>query len=146
MEDASKGLKGKVTPLPEVKPYEPVAYDAGNVIDPFKVSRVIPEKVKSTGGVKGPPSDHVPEPLEAYSLESLRYVGVLTRGDESRAIIQADSSLYQVGPGNYLGQNFGVITKVSESEVVLKELVQDAEGIWEERFSSLQLQGQEVIR
>jgi len=45
--------------------------------------------------------------------------------------------------GNYLGQNFGVITKITESEVVLKELVQDAAGDWVERVSSLLLQGQE---
>ena len=65
------------------------------------------------------------------------------RKNESCAIIQVDQSLYQVKPGNYLGQNFGVITKVTEAEVVLKELVQDAVGDWIERVSSLQLQGQE---
>jgi type IV pilus assembly protein PilP len=84
--------------------------------------------------------------LEAYPLESLKYVGVITTQEkESIAIIRVDSALYQVRSGNYLGQNFGKITSVTESEVILKELVQDAMGIWVERVSSLLLQGQEVI-
>ncbi|MDR3299193.1 MAG: pilus assembly protein PilP [Candidatus Accumulibacter sp.] len=147
MDNAAKGEKGKVTPLPQVKPYEPVAYDVGNLVDPFKSSKAIPEKAKGGGGEK-PDFDRPREPLEAYPLESLKYVGVMTREKEkaSYAIIQVDRSLYQVKAGNYLGQNFGVITKVDEAEVALKELVQDAVGDWVERVSSLRLQGQEVIK
>lgn len=142
MNDATKDVKGKIPPLPQVKPYEPVAYDAGNLIDPFKPAKIAPEKKNGGGGLK-PDFDRPREPLEAYPLESLKYVGVMTRKNASYAIIQVDGSLYQVRTGNYLGQNFGVITKVSESEVALKELVQDAAGDWIERVSSLLLQGQE---
>lgn len=142
MNDATKDIKGKVPPLPQVKPYEPVAYDAGNLIDPFKPAKITPERKQRGGGVQ-PDFDRPREPLEAYPLESLKFVGVMTRKNASYAIIQVDGSLYQVRTGNYLGQNFGVITKVSESEVVLKELVQDAAGDWIERVSSLLLQGQE---
>jgi type IV pilus assembly protein PilP len=39
-----------------------------------------------------------------------------------------------------MGQNFGLITKIDESEVTLKELVQDATGDWVERISTMQLQ------
>ena len=60
------------------------------------------------------------------------------------AIIQADASLYQVRAGNYMGQNFGVVTRVTEEQVLVKELVQDAAGDWVERESTLQLQAQEV--
>ena len=42
-----------------------------------------------------------------------------------------------------MGQNFGVITQISESELKLKELVQDPAGDWTERESVLMLQGQE---
>jgi type IV pilus assembly protein PilP len=88
------------------------------------------------------------EPLEAYPLESLKYVGIMTRTEDksSYGIIQADSSLYQVKTGNYLGQNFGRITEISESGVTLKELVQDGAGDWIERVSSLLLQGQEEMK
>ncbi|MDR0576616.1 MAG: pilus assembly protein PilP [Candidatus Accumulibacter sp.] len=147
MSEASRNLKGKVPSLPEVKPYEPVAYDVENLVDPFKSTRVIPEKAKGGGGAAQPDFDRPREPLEAYPLESLKYVGVMTRQKEaSYAIISVDGSLYQVKAGNYLGQNFGVITKIDESEVVLKELVQDAAGDWIERASSLLLQGQEVTK
>lgn len=147
MDNASRNLKGKVPPLPEVKPYEPVAYDAVGLVDPFKASRAIPEVVKSGGGGKPPPNYERPrEPLEAYPLESLRYVGVITRKKASYAIIRVDGSLYQVKKGNYLGQNFGVITKVDESEIVLMELIQNAAGDWEDRESSLLLQGQEGMK
>ena len=67
----------------------------------------------------------------------------MTKKKDSYAIIQVDSSLYQVRAGSYMGQNFGVITKIAESEATVKELVQDSAGDWVERESSLLLQGQE---
>lgn len=143
MSDASKGIKGKVPELPQVKPYEPVPYDVGNLLDPFKPGKIGPDQKKGGGGGLQPDLDRPREPLEAYPLESLKYVGVMTRKSASFAIILADGALYQVRMGNYMGQNFGVITQVSESEVKLKELVQDPAGDWTERESVLMLQGQE---
>jgi len=143
MNDAAKDIKGKIPPLPQVKPYEPVPYDVGNLIDPFKSSRIGTEQKKSSGSGMQPDLDRPREPLEAYPLESLKYVGVMTKKKVSYAIIQVDGSLYQVRVGNYMGQNFGVITKVSESEAILKELIQDSAGDWVERTSTLLLQVQE---
>jgi type IV pilus assembly protein PilP len=143
MNEAGKDIKGKIPPLPQVKPYEPVPYDTGNLIDPFKPTKIGPEQKKSSGSGLQPDIDRPREPLEAYPLESLKYVGVMTKKKVSYAIIQVDGSLYQVRVGNYMGQNFGVITKVSESEVTLKELTQDSAGDWVERASALLLQGQE---
>ena len=143
MDDASKNIKGRIPPLPQVKPYEPVAYDVSNLMDPFKPSKIGVEQKKSGGGLR-PDMDRPREPLEAYPLESLKYVGVMTRKKSSYALIQVDGALYQVRPGNYMGQNFGVITKISESEVALKELVQDSAGDWVEKESSLLLQSQEA--
>jgi type IV pilus assembly protein PilP len=143
MNEASKDIKGRIPPLPQVKPYEAVAYDAGNLIDPFKPSKIGVEQKKSGGGGMRPDMDRPREPLESYPLESLKYTGVMTRKNVSYAIVQADSSLYQVRIGNYMGQNFGVITRVSESEISLKELIQDSTGDWVERESALLLLGQE---
>ena len=143
MNDVGANIKGKIPPLPQVKPYEPVPYDAGKLIDPFRPSKIGSEQKKSGGGGVQPDLDRLREPLEAYPLESLKFVGVMTRKKVSYAIIQVDSSLYQVKVGNYVGQNFGVITLISESEVTLKELVQDSAGDWVERSSALLLQVQE---
>ena len=143
MNNASKNIKGGIPPLPQVKPYEPVPYDVGNLLDPFKPSKIGAEQKKNGGGGLQPDMNRPREPLENYPLESLKYVGVMTKVKVSYAIVQVDGSLYQVRVGNYMGQNFGVITKVSESEVTLKELIQDSAGDWVERESTLLLQGQE---
>ena len=42
-------------------------------------------------------------------------------------------------PGNYMGQDYGVVTAINDSEIRLKELVQDSAGDWTERSSTLQL-------
>lgn len=144
MNEESKDIKGKIPALPEVKPYEPVLYDSGNLMDPFRLSKIDPEHKEGGGGGGMRPDLNRPrEPLESYSLESLRYVGVLIKNKTGYAIIQTDGSLFQVKIGNYMGQNFGVITKISETEVSLRELVQDAAGDWVERTSTLQLQDKE---
>ena len=144
MNDVGRNIKGKIPPLPQVKPYEPVPYDAGALIDPFKASKLGSEQKKSGGSGVQPDLDRPREPLEAFPLESLKYVGVMTRKNDSYAFIQVDSALYQVKVGNYAGQNFGVITKISETETTLKELVQDTVGDWVERTTTLQLQAQEA--
>jgi type IV pilus assembly protein PilP len=143
MDDAARNIKGKIPPLPQVKPYEPVPYDAGNLMDPFKVSKIGSEQKTGGGSGRQPDLERPREPLEGYPLESLKYVGVMTKKKVSYAIIQVDSALYQVRAGNYMGQNFGVVTRVSESETTLKELVQDSAGDWVERTSTLLLQVQE---
>lgn len=143
MSETSKGIKGKIPELPQVKPYEAVPYDVGNLLDPFKPGKIGPDQKKGGGGGLQPDLDRPREPLEAYPLESLKYVGVMTRKSTSFAIVLVDGALYQVRAGNYMGQNFGVITQISESELKLKELVQDPAGDWTERESVLMLQGQE---
>ena len=143
MNEASKDLKGGIPPLPEVKPYEPVPYDVGNLLDPFKPSKIGPEQRTSGGGGLQPDLNRPREPLENYPLESLRYVGVMTKAKASYAIVSVDGSLYQIRVGNYMGQDFGVVTRISEEQVVLKELVHDSAGDWVERESVLSLQAQQ---
>jgi type IV pilus assembly protein PilP len=143
MGDAAKDIKGRIPPLPQVKPYEPVPYDAGMLVDPFKSSKIGAEQKKGGGSGMQPDLDRPREPLEGYPLESLKYVGVMTKKKASYALIQVDGALYQVKVGNYMGQNFGVVIKISESETLLKELVQDPAGDWVERSSTLVLQVQE---
>ncbi len=146
MRDAAKGLKGQVPPLPAVKPYEPFTYAANELPDPFRPSKIEPEKQASTprnlGGLH-PDFDRKKEPLEAFPLESLKMVGTLEQDKTTYALIRADANLYRVKSGNYLGNNFGKITGISENEVAIKELVQDANGDWTERTSTLQLSEQE---
>jgi type IV pilus assembly protein PilP len=137
MQEQGKGVKGKLDPLPQVKPYEPFAYNAFDLPDPFKPRKIEPVK----GGSKlAPDLNRRKEPLEAYPLESLQMVGTLQRGKDIFGLLRTtERDIYQVKVGNYVGQNFGVIVGITDGEVRLRELVQDGSGDWTERSSSLQL-------
>ena len=80
------------------------------------------------------------EPLEAYPTDGMTMVGSVTQRGLPVALLRVDRLLYQVKLGDYLGQNFGKIMRISETEVVLREIVQDAAGEWIERTSTLKLQ------
>jgi type IV pilus assembly protein PilP len=139
VDQSGQGLRGRVDPLPQVKAYEPMSYNAFDLPDPFKPRKIEPEK---GGGGSGPSPDlnRRKEPLEAYPLESLKMVGTLERASQRWALIKTpDGNLYRVRRGNYMGQNFGVIAMISEASINLKELIQDTTGSWSERASNLQL-------
>jgi type IV pilus assembly protein PilP len=142
MAEATRDIKGRVTPLPQINIYESAAYEGIGLPDPFSSSRLGGEK-KAGGGVAAPVDDRPKEPLEFFPLESLKYVGIMVKDKVSYAVIEADASLYQVKVGNHMGQNFGSISKIEETVITLKEVVQDAAGDWVERESTLLLQGQE---
>ena len=137
MADQGKGARGKLDPLPQIKPYDPFAYNAFDLPDPFR-----PRKIEPTKGASklAPDLTRRKEPLEAYPLESLAMVGTLERNKTVFALVRTpDRDVYQVRAGNYLGQSYGVITGIGDSEIKLKELIQDGAGDWTERTSTLQL-------
>jgi len=137
MADAAKTMNTKVEPLPQVQPYVPLQFNVdGTISDPFR-----PRKVVSSGTFQ-PNLSRPKEPLEAFPLENLKYVGALTKSKSTFALIKTpDNTLQQVKIGNYLGTNYGLVTSINDSEVTLKEIVQDElSGDWVERISSLSLQ------
>lgn len=142
LKDKTKDLRGKIEPLPVVKPYEPVPYKAFDQADPFSSAKIelVTKSASSAGGGLKPDFNRPKEPLEAYPLESLKMVGVLQQRKASFALVKADVGLYRVKVGNYMGQNFGLITTISESQIQVRELIQDPAGDWTERQSTLQLQ------
>lgn len=135
-------MRGKVEPLPVVRPYEAVPYKAYDLPDPFGAAKIelVTKAAASTGGGLKPDLNRPKEPLESFPLESVKVVGVLQQGKDSYALVRAEGSVYRVKAGNYLGQNFGLITSINETQVQLRELVQEAGGDWAERVSTLQLQ------
>jgi type IV pilus assembly protein PilP len=141
LKDKTKDMRGKIEPLPVVKPYEPVPYKVFDQPEPFAPAK-IDLLAKAGGGGSGikPDLNRPREPLEAFPLESLKMVGVLQQPKANFALVKADNSLYRVKVGNYLGQSFGLITAIQENQIQLRELVQDAAGDWAERQSTLQLQ------
>lgn len=140
VKNAGEGMRGKIEPPPEVKPYEPFAYDnAENLPDPFK-PRKPDVRAGGTGGGKQPDLDRPKEALEEFPLEALKMVGYLYQKKVGYAVIRApDGKLHRVKAGNHAGLNFGLIQEVTESGVIIKEVVQDSSGDWTERINSLQL-------
>jgi type IV pilus assembly protein PilP len=136
--ESDKGLPRRIEPLPPVKPFEPFAYEGFDLPDPFK-PRKLTERKDGPQSALAPDLNRRKEPLEAFPLEQLKMVGTLSQGPDTYALVRAEKTLYRVKKGNYMGQNFGLITDVTENEIKLKEIVQDSAGDWAERQSVLPL-------
>lgn len=140
VKNSGADMRGKIPPPPNVKLYEPFAYvNDANLTDPFK-----PRKPEAVPGAKRggnePDMNRPKEALEEFPLESLKMVGYVYKAKVGHAVVRApDKKLYQVRVGNYIGMNFGLITKITDTEIVIKEVVQDSTGDWSERISNLQL-------
>jgi len=133
-----EGVKGKLEPLPQMKPYEPFTYNAFDLPDPFKPRKIEPGRGGS--GKLAPDLARRKEPLEAFPLESLNMVGSMQQGKAVYGLVRTpQKDVYQVKVGNYMGQDYGVVTAIGDAEIRLKELVQDSAGDWTERSSTLQL-------
>ena len=140
VKNAGSDMRGKIAPPPEVKPYEPFAYNnEANLPDPFRPRK--PElRPGGLVGLNQPDLDRPKEALEEFPLEGLKMVGYLYQNKVGYAVIRApDGKLHRVKAGNYVGMNFGLIQEVTDTEVIIKEMVQDSAGDWSERMSSLQL-------
>ena len=139
MNEQAKTMRGSVQTLPELKPFPVVAYAGTQGDDPFRSARMEPERRASAGALR-PDMARRREPLESYPLESMQMVGILMQGRNTHALIKANNALHQVKVGNYMGQNFGVVTQITENQVTLRELVEDLYGDWVERITPLTLQ------
>ena len=130
--------KGNVEPLPEFKHQPPYVYAASEIRDPFKP--VVDIEV-ATGPYRGPqPDEKRPrEPLEDFSLDSLRMVGTLAQNHSQWVLIKdPDGLLHRVGIGHYMGRNYGRVVSVNEEQITLIELIPDKGG-WKERDASIAL-------
>lgn len=138
--DSGADMRGQVDPAPEIKPYEPFAYDnSASLPDPFK-ARKQETKNLAGSGLNQPDLARPKQELEEFPLESMKMVGYLRKGNVGNAIIRSsEGKLHRVKVGNYVGLNFGQIISVTDTEVRIKEMVQDGAGDWLERESSLQL-------
>ena len=97
-------------------------------------------QVAANGALVEPELARRKEPMEAFPLDTMTLVGSIVKAGQPIALVVAEGLLYQFKLGSYLGQHYGRVTKISESEVTLREIVQDAAGEWIERIATLQLQ------
>ena len=146
MAEQRKQTQPKVTPIVEPKQFKPESYVQTSALEPFSREKLTQAlkgestQATSNAALVAPELLRRKEALESYPLDAIAMVGSLVRSGEPVALIRVNNLLYQVKPGNYLGQNFGRVTKIGETEVTLREIVQDAVGEWIERPAKLQLQ------
>jgi len=135
----------KVAPLQQPTKFTPQTYAQEGSIEPFSNQKLVQalkrdsSQATSNAALITPELSRRKEPLEATPLDSVAMVGSLTKAGQPVALVRVDNLIYQVRVGNYLGQNYGRITSVTEASVVLREIVQDAAGEWIERPATLQL-------
>lgn len=143
MEEQRRTVRPTVKPLEPPKKFDPQAYTAANGIEPYstqKLTVALKLEARQPNSLIAAELNRRREPLEAYPLDSMSMVGSVARQGRPYALLKVDDLLYQVKVGDYMGQNYGRITGIGETDLTLREIVQDAAGEWVERMTTLQLQ------
>ena len=146
MAQVQRETRPSVKPLAEPKDFIPYAYGAREAVDPFSQTKLLGELAKAAAVSANPNQPDTARPrelLESFPLDTMRMVGTMEKGGTRYALLQIDRALYQIRPGQRVGQNFGVVTRVGEDAVDIREVVQDAAGDWVERMARLELQSKE---
>jgi type IV pilus assembly protein PilP len=144
MKEARAGVQTMKSTVEAPKKVEPFTYDNKTQVDPFSPAKLAvaidrAAKAKANNGGLAPDTKRAREVLESFPLESIKMVGRIADSKVTTALLQVDTLVYQAKVGSYAGQNFGKIVKISDGEVFIKELVQDATGDWVERETSLRI-------
>jgi len=143
MEQQRRLTKPNEPPLPPPKKFDPQPYTVAQSVDPFsnqKLSVALKQEARQPNSILSAELNRRKEPLESFPMDTMSMVGSVTKAGLPFALLRVDNLLYQVKVGDYLGQNYGRITKISETEMALREIVQDAAGEWTQRPATLQLQ------
>jgi len=143
MEQQRREVRPNVTPLSPPKRFDPQPYDQSAAVEPFssqKLTVALKQEARAPNSLYAGEVNRRKEPLEAYPLDSMAMVGSVSRSGRPFALLKVDNLLYQVKVGDYLGQNFGKVMAITETEVTVREVVQDSAGEWIERPAALQLQ------
>lgn len=136
----------RITPIEEPKKFQPQTYTVDGAADPFdsgKLTQALRRDAAKQGGQAGLMQSELnrrKEPLEAMPLDAMVMVGSLQKQGQPTALVKVDRLLYQVRVGNYLGQNYGKIIRITENSIQLREIIQDVTGEWIERNTELVLQ------
>ncbi len=143
MEHEKKSARVVTPKISAPKVYVPVPYLGKDKTSPFDKAKLLEVlarlKAASSNGLE-PDQNRPREVLESFPLDTLAMVGMIEKDKVKYALIRADKTIYQIKIGNYLGQNYGMVINITDNDIELKEIVQDAAGEWVERMSKLELQ------
>ena len=136
-----KARKGApIQPLPVIKTFETFIYADQDMRDPFSPSTTeLGNDGRANSGPR-PDANRPKEPLEMFALDTLKMVGTVGTGSGIEVLIKDPGGvIHRVRAGDYMGQNYGRITTVSEDHVDLVEMVSNGNGGWMERPASIAL-------
>ena len=138
---ARKG--GRIEPLPQIKPFETFIYSDQDLRSPFVPQlQALNNNVNKGASTTGlhPDFNRNREYLEQFPLDGLKMMGTLTVTGTLYALVRdSDNILHRVTDGNYMGQNYGKIISITDSEIKLREIVPDGQGGWSERVTTVTL-------
>ena len=147
LDDYMKEVKNKpggtIQPLPEFAAYEPFAYGAVGLRNPFEAPVKVRPKAVGPGGKEVKPDLTRPKQyLEQFNVIDLKMVGTLNRpGDFFALVKEPTGGVHRVQIGDYVGQNYGKITGINETQIELTEIIADGVGGWLERSRLMRLGG-----
>ena len=130
-----------IQPLPVIKTFETFTYADQDKRDPFSPSTT---ELQTADGNRAsgprPDADRAKQPLEMFALDSLKMVGTVGAGTAIQVLIKDPGGvIHRVHLGEYLGQNYGRVTVVSDDHIELVEMVSNGNGGWMERPASIAL-------
>jgi type IV pilus assembly protein PilP len=143
MAQVQRDTKPSVKKLAEPKDFIPYAYEQKEAVDPFNPTKLLGELAKAaenSNNPNRPDTSRQKELLETFPLDTMKMVGAIQKGGVTYGLVQIDKNVYQVKSGMRLGQNYGLVTRVAENAIDIREVVQDAGGDWVDRMSRLELQ------
>ena len=136
-EKAKKGAP--IQPLPVIKTFETFTYNDQDRRDPFSPSTAELDNSAATSGPR-PDANRAKQPLELFALDSLKMVGTVGTGANTEVLIKDPGGvIHRVHKNEYMGQNYGRITAISDDHVDLVELISNGNGGWMERPASIAL-------
>lgn len=144
MSEQRSTVRPRVEPIAEPAAYVPSNFIGLGAVSPFSEDKLTvllraQAASPSISSLIATELNRRKEPLELVPLDTLSMVGLLNRGAETVALVRSDNLLHQIRVGNHLGQNYGRVTRITETQITLREIVQDAAGEWIERTTTLQL-------
>ncbi len=137
MREETKGMKGRVAPLPEITAFPVVAYETETLTPPFAAGKIV--TLEAVADKTAPDRTRPQQPLEIFPIEDLKVVGIIAAGAVPYALIQTPppNKPKHVRVGEYMGRSFGKITAISKEGITVLETIKDANGAWVEQERKL---------
>ncbi len=131
---------GRIEPLPQIQPAPTYVYEPGTRRSPFVPDAPQRRVSNDPNAIDGPDQNRPREFLEQFPLDTLTMVGTLADRRASFGLVQTtDGLVHRVSVGNHLGQNYGRIIAISDSEIQLVEIISDGLGGYLERPAAIAL-------